>query len=277
MILVWTAPRTTRRSTSSCCTSTAGCVRSRTCRSATGCTCWAARPRGTNWSAWCWPSCGRTRCSAARSAGCPGLRAALGLADGAPMHEVDRVEGLARALVEAVAEAGWNAAAVPARRQLGAGRGQPRGGRVAGVRLPGGGAAAAGDHRRDHRHPARPGRRIRTGRSVGFAAPRPGQRAAHRPQLLLRRPQGHPVAAGLPDRPGDGRVAAAAASRGDRGVSAVGRPVGVGHLGHADQRRRHRRGAGPARRDAGLGRGFAPGHRTGADPAGRARPARGST
>ena len=43
-----------------------------------------------------------------------GLRAALGLADGASMHDVDRVEGLARALVEAVAEAGWDAAAVPA-------------------------------------------------------------------------------------------------------------------------------------------------------------------
>ena len=162
MILVWTAPRTTRRSTSSCCTSTAGCVRSRTCRSATGCTCWAARPRGTNWSVWCWPSCGRTRCSPARSAACrpvcgPGARA-LGLTDGASMHEVDRGRGQARALVEAVAEAGWDAAAVPAIVAFGPRRSDNRRARpaLAGVRLPGGGAAAAGDHRRDHAPPCTP-------------------------------------------------------------------------------------------------------------------------
>ena len=42
--------------------------------------------------------------------------------------------------------------------------------------------------------------------------------------------------------------------RRDRRLPAVGRAVGLGHLGHADQRRRHRRGARPARRGAGLGR-----------------------
>jgi cobaltochelatase CobN len=45
--------------------------------------------------------------------GVPGLRTALGLAEGAPTAEVDRVEAQARALVEAVAAAGWKAAAVP--------------------------------------------------------------------------------------------------------------------------------------------------------------------
>ena len=43
----------------------------------------------------------------------PGLRQALGLVDGAPSQEVDRVEALARSLVEAVAESGWDAARVP--------------------------------------------------------------------------------------------------------------------------------------------------------------------
>jgi cobaltochelatase CobN len=42
----------------------------------------------------------------------PGLRAALGLSDGTPTPEVDRVEAQARTLVEAVARAGWDAAAV---------------------------------------------------------------------------------------------------------------------------------------------------------------------
>ncbi len=150
--------------------------------------------------------------------GVPGLRAALGLADGAPMHEVDRVEALARPWSRrSPRRAGTPPRCRRSVEQVVGLSDNPGGVAPPGVRLPGGGAAAAGDHRRDHRDPARPGRRLRTGRSVRFAAPRPGQRAAHRAQLLLRRPQGHPVAAGLPDRPGHGRVAAAAASRGDRG------------------------------------------------------------
>ena len=43
----------------------------------------------------------------------PGLRRALGLAEGAPTEEVDRVEDLARRLVEGMEERGWDAAAVP--------------------------------------------------------------------------------------------------------------------------------------------------------------------
>ncbi|MFL6065440.1 MAG: cobaltochelatase subunit CobN [Friedmanniella sp.] len=47
--------------------------------------------------------------------GVPGLRVALGLAEGdAPLAEVDAVEAQARALVVALAERGWDADAVPA-------------------------------------------------------------------------------------------------------------------------------------------------------------------
>ena len=51
-----------------------------------------------------------------------------------------------------------------------------------------------------------------------------------RPELLLRRPQGRPVAAGVGDRAGDGRVAGRALpSRPRRRVPAQRRPVRVGH------------------------------------------------
>ncbi|MDE3722984.1 cobaltochelatase subunit CobN [Nocardiopsis sp. N85] len=43
----------------------------------------------------------------------PGLRAALGLKEGAPTAEVDAVEALARGLVERMEAAGWDPAAVP--------------------------------------------------------------------------------------------------------------------------------------------------------------------
>ena len=109
--------------------------------------------------------------------------------------------------------------------------------------------------------PARAGRRLRPGRAERVAAARPGQRAADRPQLLLRRPAGGALPAGLGDRPGDGRLAAGALPGRHRRLPAIGRPVGVGHRGDAHLRRRHRRGARPARRPAGLGRGLAPGQR----------------
>ena len=149
----------------------------------------------------------------------------------------------------------------------------PGGVRVAAVRLHRGGAAAAADHRRDRRGAARPGRRLHPGRSVRISPARLGQRAADRAQLLLRRPQGDPVPAGLPDRAGDGRLAAPAVSRRHRRLPEVGRPVGLGHLGHADRRRRHRRGARAARRAAGLGRDVPSGGRPRGGPAGRAGPA----
>ena len=49
---------------------------------------------------------------------------------------------------------------------------------------------------------ARARRRLRPRRAVRLPHPRPGQRAADRAQLLLRRSQGDPVAAGLGDRHG---------------------------------------------------------------------------
>ncbi len=61
----------------------------------------------------------------------------------------------------------------------------------------------------------------------------PGQRAADRPQLLLRRPQGRPVAARLGDRAGAGRLPARPLPRRHRRVAPLGRPVGVGHVGDA--------------------------------------------
>ncbi|AVM65777.1 cobaltochelatase subunit CobN [Dietzia sp. oral taxon 368] len=48
-----------------------------------------------------------------QSGAVPGLRRALGLAEGAPTEEVDRVEARARALVEAMEARGWDVAAVP--------------------------------------------------------------------------------------------------------------------------------------------------------------------
>ncbi len=57
--------------------------------------------------------------------------------------------------------------------------------------------------------------------------------------------------------------------RGPRRLAAVGRIVGVGHVGHAHLGRRHRRSACAARGPAGMGRRIAAGGRPGAD---RARP-----
>ena len=48
-----------------------------------------------------------------RDSGVPGLRSALGLAEGASMAETDRVEALAQTLVGRLAESSWDADAVP--------------------------------------------------------------------------------------------------------------------------------------------------------------------
>ena len=122
-------------------------------------------------------------------------------------------------------------------------------------------APAGRDHRRDHPHAARARRRLRPGRAERLAAARPGQRAADRAELLLGRPAGRPVPAGVGDRPGDGRLAAGALPRRHRRLPGVGRPVGLGHRRDADLRRRRRRDACAARRPAGLGRGVPPGQR----------------
>ena len=86
---------------------------------------------------------------------------------------------------------GWAADAMPPwSRVLGR---RPRSTRwppVLRVRRHRGRAPAGPYHRRDRRGPARPRRRLRPGRPVRFAAARAGQRAADRPQLLHRRPEG---------------------------------------------------------------------------------------
>ena len=105
--------------------------------------------------------------------GVPGLRAALGLTEGdAPLAQVDAVEEQARALVVALADRGWDAAAVPAVVDERAGRRERRGGGRADLRLRRGRAAAGPDRRRDRQHPARAGRRLRPGRALGLPAPR---------------------------------------------------------------------------------------------------------
>ena len=131
---------------------------------------------------------------------------------------------------------------------------------------------AARDQRRDRRGTARAGWRLRTRRAIGLAHPRAGQRAADRAQLLLGRPEGHPVAHVLRDRPGPRGLADRTASRGRGGVPALRGPDRVGHLRHAHAGRRHRRGARAHRLPPALGRRLPPGHRLRDPPAGRARP-----
>ena len=215
----------------------------------------------------------------ARWGALPGLRAALGLLEGgdASRTDTDRYEQTARALIEAMAAADWDpdratevAAAALTAASAGdghAGRADRPAGRPGGrhprppVRLHRGRAPAGRDQRRDRRRADRAVRRLRARGSVRVAHPRPGQRAADRPELLLGRPEGHPVTQLLGHRAGAGRLAAGPAP-GRRGrLPAVRRAHRVGHLGHADPGRRHRRGAGPDRLPPGMGRDLAPGHR----------------
>ena len=91
-------------------------------------------------------------------------------------------------------------------------------------------------------------------RALGLADPRPGQRAADRAQLLLRRPEGHPVAQRLPDvglALADSLLARHLADTG--GYPRSRGPDRLGHIRHAHAGRRHRRGARAARLAAGLG------------------------
>jgi cobaltochelatase CobN len=107
------------------------------------------------------------------TASVPGLRAALGLKEGAEATAaVDEIERQARALVERMEQADWTPDVVDdlhddpeVRRVL----------RFAAT----GGAAAGQDDRRAGRGAASPGWRLRPGRSVGFAAARARERAAH--------------------------------------------------------------------------------------------------
>jgi Cobalamin biosynthesis protein CobN and related Mg-chelatases len=180
-----------------------------------------------------------------RTDGIPGLRTALGLAaEGATSAETDRVEALARTLVEGLGAAHWSVDGID---ELVANTLSDNGidagsidhaGVIASLRfaceevvprL----AQTSGElpmvlHALDGGYvPGWPER---------LAAARPRQRPADRPQLLLRRPEGHPLAPGLPDRLGDGRVAAGPLSRRGGRAAALGRHLGVGHLRHAHER-----------------------------------------
>ena len=229
-----------------------------------------ARPGST----WCSRSCGPARSGAARRGAVPGLRAALGPQGAAP----DSARG---------------------RRGRGAGPRARRG--DGGRRLAEAAGAVVEDVLDDPdevvarcwRSP--PTRSCRGWRApptssthvlhaldggfvpagpVRLAAARPGQRAADRPQLLHRRPEGG-ARPGSPGRPAS-RWPTRCVERylADTGeLPALGRPVGLGHLRDAHPRRRHRRGAGAARRPARVGRGVAPGHRPRGRPARRAGPA----
>ena len=133
----------------------------------------------------------------------PGLRAALGFTEGGdrrPAPTPTSSEAPRATLVEAMAAADWDATARrkspphPSRPL------RPRRYPRAGVRVHRARPAAARDRRRDRRGAARARRRLRARRAVGLTHPGPGQRAADRPQLLLGRPEGHPVAH-RPSRP----------------------------------------------------------------------------
>ena len=199
----------------------------------------------------------------------PGLRQALGLKEDGDDERtaVDAAETQARGLVAALQDSGWNSGCGRhADRQRRRRRGAP-------VRRHRSGAQAGGHRGGDPADPAGARRALHRGRPVGLAAARPRQRAAHRAQLLLGRPQGGAVAAGVGNRCGDGGFAAGPLPRRLRRLAAVGRPVGVGHLGDADRRRRYRRSACAAGCPAGLGRRVAAGGRPRTDHARRARPA----
>ena len=136
----------------------------------------------------------------------PGLRQALGLAeDGTDERSaVDQAEAAARELVAALQAAGWD----PDCRRTADRQRRGRGGAaVRGHRS----SAAAGRHRSRNRAGTKSfGRPVHPIRTFRVPIARPGQRAAHRAQLLLRRPQSDTVSAGVGGRRGAGGFAAGA-------------------------------------------------------------------
>ena len=180
--------------------------------------------------------------------------------------EVDAVEAQARALVEARRRrrAGRADAVDRRRRPTVARRAEPGRGRVAELRLPRGRAAAA------PRPATRSTRRCTPWTAATSRPVRPGRRCAGLVNVLPTGRNFYSVdPKAIPSRLAYQTGQAMAESLLQRHLDetgelpAVGRAVGLGHLGDADLRRRHRRGAGPARRAAGLGRGLAPGRRAG--------------
>ncbi len=178
-------------------------------------------------STWCWRSCAPASCSAA-SRRCPacGRRSGWPRTARRPRRRRRRRGRRPRTRRRAAGVGMGPACRRHAHRQR-------RCRRHSAVRGHRGGAAAGGHRRRDRPDPARAGRPVHRGGPVRVAAARPGQRAAHRSQLLLGRPEGGAVAAGVGNRCGDGGFAAGPLPRGLRPLAAVGRAVGVGHLGDA--------------------------------------------
>ena len=146
---------------------------------------------------------------------------------------VDLLESAAHQLVTTLDDLGWppDQAALVCTKVLGEAPGDVVA--VLEFAATGGGAAAGPDHRRGDPPAARAGRPVRPGRAVRVAHPRAGQRAAHRPQLLLRGPEGHPVPQRLGDRGRAGRLAAGPAPGRHRELPPRGRADGLGHVGHA--------------------------------------------
>ena len=204
-------------STTSSCTSTAGSARSRTPRSATGCTCWGRRPARPGPGQ---PGAGhpaRPPDLGRHARALPGLREALGLDESAADRgDADRAEERARAVVER--DGGreqWRPEAVQAAAAHAAPEHSEDVAAVLDFAVRRGRAAAGSAPPTSSTHVVTAlGRRLRPGRPVRLAAPRPGQRAADRPQLLLRRPEGRSRRRlALGDRPGAGRLAAGALPR----------------------------------------------------------------
>ena len=252
---------TTRSSTTSSCTSTAGCARSRTSRSATGCTCSARRPTGEARvnlvlailrAAQVWGGESARRARPARGAGPRGRRRRHGGA-------VDEVEA-------AGPRAGRAAWRTPAGTRPRAARRCTTTRRCSGccAFAADRGRAAAGRHdRRARRRAARPRRRLRPRRPV--AARRcAGWSTCCRPAATSTPSTRGRCPRGWPGRPGQAMadsLLAALPRRHRRLPASVGLSV-WGTSRDAHLRRRHRRGARAARRAARVGRGVAPRQRT---------------
>ena len=185
-------PDERRRSTTWSCTSTATCARSRTPRSAAACTCSAGRRRARRWSTSCWPS------PACRRAAVPSLRATV--ADRA-RHRPRRapVAPTSTASRRECRDRGRSASPRPAGTRRSATTRRCAGSPTALVP-----ALRRATDEIANLLAGLDGRYVPAGPS---GAPTRG--VAHvlptGPQLLLRRPQGHPVAAGVGGRPRAGR------------------------------------------------------------------------
>ena len=111
-------------------------------------------------------------------------------------------------------------------------------------------ARPAAHDRRDRQPARRPRRPPRARRPERRAEPRRRPRAADRPQLLLRRPEGDPVAAGVGGRPGAGRPRSSSATSPRPAPTPRTVASSCGAPPPCAPGRRRRRGPRPARRAA---------------------------